>query len=138
MADLGWESDDPAFRHRFTSHLVPGATAEGMSDIDETQLAAVPKDNLRAFLDFDACPDGSDDIASVACPVLLVHARDDRMVPLADGQYLSDRPRSFRVLVVESENHVPVPGTDDFVATVLPIGAFLRQAAPSGIRGGIS
>lgn len=131
MAELGWESDDPTFRRHFTSRLIPEAPPEMASDIDEVQRASVPRDNLRAFLEFDARLDVSDDLARVRCPVLLIHARDDRMVPLADGRYLAERLPCCRFMVVEGESHVAVPGTEDFDTTVAEIESFLRRHAPA-------
>ena len=131
MAELGWESDDPSFRRHFTSRLIPDAPPEMARDVDEAQRVSVPRDNLRAFLDFDARLDVVDDLVRVRCPVLLIHARDDRMVPIADGRHLAERLADCRFLTVDGDNHVPVPGTADFDTTVAAVAAFLREHAPA-------
>ena len=130
MAELGWDSDDPTFRRHFTSRLVPGATPEMAHDVEETQRAAIPKENLRALLYFNATIDVRDDVAHVACPVLLIHARDDRLMPFASGQFLADRLPSCQLIAVDGENHVAVPGTEDFDMTVAAIDTFLQEHAP--------
>lgn len=131
MMELGWESDDPTFRRHFTSRLVPDALPDMANQVDDLQRISIPKENLRDFLNFDAHIDVRDDARHVGCPVLLLHSRDDRMVPLADGEQLASLLPDCSFVTVEGPNHVVVPGTPGFETTIEECAAFLLRNAPA-------
>ena len=71
--------------------------------------------------------------AKVACPVLVMHARDDEVIPLALGRAVHDRITGSRL---REWYEVPRGGHNDCTeadAGFFPrVGAFLDRALPRG------
>lgn len=58
--------------------------------------------------------------SSVRCPTLVIHARGDRVVPVAHGRFLADRIEGARYLELDARDHFQwmSPDVDDFTAAV--------------------
>jgi pimeloyl-ACP methyl ester carboxylesterase len=89
LAAPGWGRDNPAFRQVFTSRFIPGATSQQMDWFNElcrrTSSPAVAADLLRARAQVDV----KDLLAKVHTPTLVVHAREDAVVPVAAGRQIA-------------------------------------------------
>ena len=103
---LGWGRDNPAFRQLFTSHFLPGGTKEQMDAFNELQRLTTSPENAarfeRAFYEIDVV-----DVArQVPVPTLVLHARDDAMVPFEEGRRLAALIPDARFVPLDSRNHI--------------------------------
>lgn len=126
LIELGWESADPTFRRHFTSRIAPDAPPELAREFDELQRIAVPKENLRNFMEFDAQLDITQDAKRVDCPVLLMHSFGDLMVPFSDGKYLASLLPNCTFIPLSGDNHTLIPGTLAFKEGMESIEKFLN------------
>ena len=89
LMKFGWGADDPTFRQIFTSQLMPKATREHADAFNELQRrSASPECAVRYYEtvnNFDVRPL----LPRVAAPTLVIHVRNDAMVPVQLGRELA-------------------------------------------------
>ena len=89
LMKLGWGGDDPTFRQIFTSQLMPTATRQQADAFNELQRkSASPECAVRYYEtvnNFDIRPL----LPRVATPTLVIHVRDDVMVPVELGREIA-------------------------------------------------
>ena len=106
LAQIGWGTDDAAFRQFFTSQFMPDGTAEQFAAFNELQrVSASPEQAVKSF-QVASQVDVSELARRVACPTLVVHARGDRRVPFEEGRLLASLVPNARFVPLESRNHV--------------------------------
>jgi DNA-binding winged helix-turn-helix (wHTH) protein/pimeloyl-ACP methyl ester carboxylesterase len=106
----GWGQEDSAFMRAFSSLYLPNGTREQIRWFAEMQRLATSGDlvvRLRM-----ACDDIDvvDLLPRVRVPTLVLHARQDGVVPVEQGRFLAANIAGARFVSLESENHVPLPG----------------------------
>ena len=130
---MGWGQGEPAFRRLFTTLFIPDATPQQMEWFDELQrVTAEPETALRirAARNRD---DVTDDARRITSPTLVVHARDDALVPFAEGRLLATLIPGARFVALESRNHILLPDDawDQFLAELHAfLGTAVEGAAP--------
>ncbi len=110
MMRQGWGQEDSAFMRAFSSLYLPNGSREQIRWFADMQRIATSGD-LAARLR-NAC----DDIdvmkllPEVRVPTLVLHARQDNVVPIEQGRFLAANIPGARFVSLESENHVPIQG----------------------------
>jgi len=102
----GWGKENPAFRQLFTSLFIPGGTAEQMQWLNDLQRNTTSPDNaarIRAALDEI---DVTDLLHHVRAPTLVMHCRDDGMIPFDEGRRLAAEIPGAHFVALEGRNHV--------------------------------
>jgi pimeloyl-ACP methyl ester carboxylesterase len=75
----------------------------------------LPRDTVLSFYDADPDVDVSGLLGRVRVPTLVVHGREDRIIPLAGAEYLSREIPGARLHVFHGKGHLPVfTATDEF------------------------
>jgi pimeloyl-ACP methyl ester carboxylesterase/DNA-binding CsgD family transcriptional regulator len=118
----GWGKDNPAFRQVFTSRFIPGATSEQMVWFNElckrTCSPAIAARLLRARADVDVL----DLLGKVRTPTLVIHAREDAVVPVVCGREIASLIPGAEFVELDSRNHILLegePAWERFCAAVL-------------------
>jgi pimeloyl-ACP methyl ester carboxylesterase/DNA-binding CsgD family transcriptional regulator len=128
LTQLGWGKDNPVFRELFTRRFVPGASPEQLRWFNElctrTTTPAIASRVLasRAVIDVVAL------LPAVSVPTLVIHARDDEVVPFAEGQLLASEIPGARFVMLESRNHVLLQGEPAWAKFEEAVLAFTGQA----------
>jgi len=102
----GWGRDNPAFRQIFTSLFIPGGTAKQMQWFNDLQRITTSPDNavrMRTVMD-DI--DVTDLLSQVKVPTLVLHSREDALVPFDEGRRIAAGIKGARFVALESRNHV--------------------------------
>jgi DNA-binding CsgD family transcriptional regulator len=106
LARFGWGRDHAAFRHLFTSRFMPDATeqqVEWFSDLcRKTTSPEIAGELLRTRSGIDI----SALLPHVTMPTLVLHARNDLVVPLAEGRLIAARIPSAQFVELDSRNHI--------------------------------
>lgn len=102
----GWGGKNAAFRQIFTTAFFPDAPKEHMDWFNELQRQTTSPDNAAAILSALGDVDIRDDLARVRAPTLVLHSRDDAVVPMKDGIELASGIRGARFVPIDSSNHV--------------------------------
>jgi pimeloyl-ACP methyl ester carboxylesterase/DNA-binding CsgD family transcriptional regulator len=128
----GWKAPNPAFRSVFGALFLPDGTPEQMAWYEDllwrTTTAAAATGLFRARGGLNVCALAP----RVRARTLVMHARDDRVVPSEEGRLLAALIPDARFVLLESANHILLehePAWDVFLSE---IGAFLGTDAKPG------
>lgn len=106
LVRAGWARDNPAFRQVFTSRFIPGGTDEQLrwfTDLaKKTTSAAIAAPIMETRGDIDI----TDLLDQIRIPTLVLHSRNDAVVPFAEGQMLAARIPNAEFVELDSRNHV--------------------------------
>ena len=121
LIEANWGKDNPAFRQIFTSLFVPDATPEQVESFNELQrITTSPAVAVRirdAVENFDVVHD----LAKVMVPTLVLHCRDDGMVPFEEGRRMAAMIPGAQFVALEGRNHLILenePAMDRFFEEV--------------------
>ncbi len=103
---MGWGQGLPAFRRLFTTLFIPDASPEQMQWFDELQRVTSDPGTAERIRNARNHDDVTDEATRVACPTLVMHARDDALVPFAEGRLLATLIPGARFVTLESRNHI--------------------------------
>lgn len=106
LARLGWGQDHPAFRHLFTSRFIPDATQEQIDWFSELCRKTTSPAIAGELLERRSRIDVVHLLDQVKAPTLVLHARDDVVVPLAEGRLIAARIPSAQFVELDSKNHI--------------------------------
>jgi pimeloyl-ACP methyl ester carboxylesterase/DNA-binding CsgD family transcriptional regulator len=102
----GWTSDEPAYRHLFSMLFLPQGTPEQMAWYDELLRRTTSAEAAVRLFRARGAVDVVDTARSVTVRTLVIHARDDRVVPVEEGRLLASLIPDARLIVLDSANHI--------------------------------
>ena len=103
---LGWGKENPVFRQLFTSRFIPGGTPEQIAWFNDLCRETTSPEMAAELLRKRAQMDVVDLLEQVRVPTLVIHGRDDNVVPLAEGRFLASRIPNAQFVELASRNHV--------------------------------
>jgi pimeloyl-ACP methyl ester carboxylesterase len=106
LFEQNWGQLNAATRQIFTTALFPGATTEEFEAFNELQRHGISPENAARL--FRACHaiDVREDAKRVEAPTLVVHARDERGVPVECSRVMASLIPNSRFLTLDSKNHM--------------------------------
>ena len=127
MVDLmrvAWEKRNPAFRQVFTSRFIPDGTAEQLQWFNDLCMKTATGSVMAALLDARAVVDISASLGAVRVPALVLHARGDEVIPLAEGRLMASGIPGAEFVELDSRNHILLehePAWERFCSAVLGV-----------------
>lgn len=103
---LGWGQDNPAFRQVFTTLFMPDATLEQTRSFNELQRQTTSPANAVHFEEAFYALDVTELARKVTVPTLILHARDDAMVPFEEGRRLGGLIPESTFVPLDGRNHI--------------------------------
>ena len=103
---VGWGKENPAFRQLFTSRFIPGGTAEQLAWFNELCRRTTTGEIAAELLRMRAKMDVMHLLDQVQCPTLVIHSREDAVVPFREGRVLASGIRDAQFVELPSKNHV--------------------------------
>ncbi|HET9157586.1 MAG TPA: alpha/beta fold hydrolase [Myxococcaceae bacterium] len=119
---FGWGKENPTFRQIFTSRFIPGATEEQMGWFNELCAKTTSPKIAAELMESRGKIDVVDVLGRVRTPTLVVHARNDQVVPLEEGRLIASAIPGAEFVEVDSSNHILLesePAWDRFRGAVL-------------------
>ena len=107
---LGWGRDNPAFRQLWTTLFRPDASPQESEWMNEFQRITSSPDNAALMMAEFPKIDITDLLPKVCCPTLVMHSRDEAVVPASEGRLIASRIRGARYVELPSRSHEVVPG----------------------------
>lgn len=101
-----WGSDNSAFRQIFTSRFIPEGTNEQLRWFNDLCRKTVSPDMAPTLLRARAETDVTPLLPQVKTPTLVLHGRQDEVVPLSEGRLLATEIPGAQFVELESRNHV--------------------------------
>lgn len=103
---MGWAIDNPAYQELFAKLLMPEGNPEQLRCLcEQQQRSATPEVAAQLFGLFQSC-DISELITKISHPALVLHLRNDAMVPFAYGQEMAGALPNARFVPLEGNNHM--------------------------------
>ena len=127
LTELGWGTDNPAYRHIFSQTFMPEASAEDLAWFDEFQRRTTSPKNAARFQDAFGHIDVRHRLADVKAPTLVLHSKYDQRIPLETGRALASGIPDAQFVPVESRNHILVDHEPAWRICVETIGQFLLE-----------
>ena len=109
MIDLvrhGWGSDNPTFRQVFTSRFIPGGTDEQLGWFNDICRKTTSGEIAARLLESRAEVDVTSLLPTVRTPTLVLHSREDDVVPVTEGRILAANIPGAEYVELDSKNHV--------------------------------
>jgi len=123
----GWGQPESAFMKAFSSLFMPTATPEQIDSFVKMQLASASPENaakIRSAVDRFSVVDL---LEKIKAPTLVIHARNDAVHPLKQGQLLASGIPNAQFLQLESNNHAPLPHEDAWGVMISATLDFLSE-----------
>ena len=127
LSRVAWAQDNPTFRQVFTSRFIPGGTHEQLEWFNELCLKTTSGEVAAALLAARGDMDIEAQLAKVRAPTLVLHARNDEVVPIAEGRLMASGIPGAEFVELDSRNHILLeqePAWQRFCEAVL---GFLEQ-----------
>lgn len=122
---LGWGRDNPAFRQLWTTLFRPDASPEEAEWMNEFQRITSSPENAAIMMSQFTKIDITDLLPKICCPTLVLHSRDEAVVPVSEGRLIASRIRGARYVELPSRSHEVVPGEPAWQIFVDEISRFL-------------
>jgi pimeloyl-ACP methyl ester carboxylesterase/DNA-binding CsgD family transcriptional regulator len=106
LARVGWGRDNPTFRQLFTSRFIPGGTAEQLQWFNDLCLKTTTGEVVASLLEARAAIDVTADLGEVRAPALVLHARNDEVIPVEEGRLLAGGIPGAEFVELDSRNHI--------------------------------
>jgi pimeloyl-ACP methyl ester carboxylesterase/DNA-binding SARP family transcriptional activator len=108
LTETGWGQNNPAFRQMFTTLFFPDASAEEADWFNELQRRTTSPENAVRLQEAFGVIDVRDLLKDVRKPTLVIHARDDAVIPLSSGRALAAAIPGAEFVTLETRNHLPL------------------------------
>ncbi|MFG2307206.1 alpha/beta fold hydrolase [Streptomyces sp. NPDC048566] len=127
IARAGWRTQESSFLRYYASQFIGDATpAEWDAFAAYQRQTTSPANALRFLEEFTRI-----DVASVArevrCPTLIVHARDDPRVPVAQALELATLIPDSRLILLDGRNHLFTAADPAWPTYLAHLHAFLAE-----------
>ncbi|HKQ15863.1 MAG TPA: alpha/beta fold hydrolase [Steroidobacteraceae bacterium] len=106
LARVGWGKDNPSFRQIFTSRFIPGGTPEQLEWFNDLCLKTTTGEIFASLYGARAAVDVEASLAAVRVPTLVIHAREDEVIPVAEGRLLAAGIPGAEFVELDSRNHI--------------------------------
>ena len=127
LISSGWGQDNPAFRQVFTSLLIPGASSEQMNWFNELQRRTTTPENAVRLRKIQIDINVTDLAARVTAPTLVLHTRDDAVVPFEEGRLMAATIPNARFVALEGCNHLFLENEPAWPRFLKEVHTFLEQ-----------
>ena len=106
LTRIGWGKDNPTFRQVFTSRFIPGGTPEQIGWFNDLCLKTTTGELAALLFESRAVLDVSDLLGKITTPTLVLHARNDEITPIAEGQLMAAGVKDAEFVELDSRNHI--------------------------------
>jgi pimeloyl-ACP methyl ester carboxylesterase len=108
LMEGGWGQDNPAFRQIFSTAFFPDASKEEIDSFNELQRRSATPQNAIKILSTIGDIDLRSEVSEVRAPTLVIHGRNDLVIPFSDGKELAAGIPGARFVPLETKSHIPL------------------------------
>lgn len=127
----GWGARNPAFRRLFATLFLPEGTPEQIAWFDELQRTSASPETAARIWAARMIVDVSDLAPRLTVPTLVLHAREDGLVPYKYGRELASVIPDARFVPLEGCNHILLEDEPAWPVFLAEVRAFLPAGAPA-------
>jgi pimeloyl-ACP methyl ester carboxylesterase/DNA-binding CsgD family transcriptional regulator len=129
----GWDDPNPTFRRVFSMLFLPRSTPEQMAWYDDLLRRSTSAEAAARLFDARGSVNVVEITPQVSVKTLVVHAREDRVVPVEEGRLLAALIPGAQLVLLESANHILLADEPAWPNFLSQLHAFLgteRTPAP--------
>ena len=127
MMEQGWGQNNPAFRQAFTSLFMPGASKAQMDWFNELQRLTTSPENAVRLFGVSGNIDIRDLLPQISVPTLVLHCRDDGIVPFDKGRKMAAGIPDARFVPLDGQNHLILEDEPAWPRFMEEVSAFLAE-----------
>lgn len=132
LVRVGWGAETPAYRRMFAELFMPDATEEQIAWFSELQRRTTRPDIAALIMESAGNIDVVDRLPLVKAPTLVLHPRDDVIVPFDQGRVIAAGIPHAQFVTLDSANHLLVEDEPAWQRFQSVVGEFLGwDGAPS-------
>jgi DNA-binding SARP family transcriptional activator/pimeloyl-ACP methyl ester carboxylesterase len=128
LIEHGWGQDNPAFRQVFTTLFFPEASPEQMHAFNELQRMTISPHNAARLNEAFGYLTVEHLLPLVKVPTLVLHCRDDGVVPFDEGRLLASGIPGAKLVALEGRNHILLEHEPAWSRFLSEIRQFLADA----------
>ncbi|WP_319546405.1 alpha/beta hydrolase [Ruegeria conchae] len=122
LAAGGWSAPELSFVSAMMLSYFPEGPLDAVHDMARNMIDASSESAILKVRDAIHSDSVLTLLPQVQCPTLIIHARHDNVHPLSEAQKLAAGIPNSEMLVLNTANHIPLPGNavwEEFVAALL-------------------
>lgn len=108
LLESGWGQDNPAYRQLFSTAFFPTASKEALDGFNELQRRSASPQMAMSMLATIGDIDLRELAPEIRAPTLVLHGRNDMVIPFRDGQELAASIPGARFVPLDTRNHIPM------------------------------
>jgi pimeloyl-ACP methyl ester carboxylesterase/DNA-binding CsgD family transcriptional regulator len=133
LARAAWGQDNATFRQVFTSRFIPGGTPEQLSWFNELCLRSTDGETAARLFEARAVLDIEELLPLVKTPTVILHAREDAVVPIEEGRLLATAIPGAEFIELDSRNHVLLESEPAWQRFREAVVGFLKPSAAANV-----
>ena len=106
LVEIGWGQQNPAFRRIYTSMFLPDGTEEQLNWFDELCARTTTPELAARLMKEQSLAEFSEWPERVKVPTLVMHCREDGVVPYTQGVEIASRIPNAEFVEIDSRNHI--------------------------------
>jgi pimeloyl-ACP methyl ester carboxylesterase/DNA-binding winged helix-turn-helix (wHTH) protein len=127
LLQQGWGDEHSAFMRMFSTRYLPSGSPEQLTLMAKLAFLATSRENALKVM-IESCEiDVVDLLPRVSVPTLVLHCQHDSVVPFDEGRRVAMSIPNARLVSLESENHIPLPGEPAWAKFTGELLAFLSD-----------
>lgn len=138
LIELGWGTDNRAFRQVFATQFLPEASPELIEAFDELQRESSSASDAVRIMQVSIQFDVSELARRIECPTLILHARGDGRIPFEEGRIMASLIPGARFVPLASRNHILLESEPAWGRFLEEVNGFLPAGAGDGAFVGLS
>ena len=127
LTEVGWGTDNPAYRHIFSQTFMPEAGPERLAWFDEFQRQTTSPRNAARFQDAFGHIDVRHRLSEVKAPTIVLHSKYDQRIPLELGRELASAIPNAQFVPLESRNHILLDDEPAWRTCVEAVANFMAE-----------
>jgi pimeloyl-ACP methyl ester carboxylesterase len=125
MLEAGWGRDESPFGRMYASQFMPEGTPAQWAAFVELQRRTTSAANARRIMTESAHIDVTEVATRVSTPTLVLHADDDRRVPIEEGERFAALVPGARFVPLRGHNHILLEGEPAWAEFLARVRAFI-------------
>ncbi|MGI3184832.1 alpha/beta fold hydrolase [Nioella aestuarii] len=127
LVSEGWDTPASPFAAALLYSYFPEGPLDAVQAMGRNMQQASSKANLLGIRTAIDEISAIDLLPRITCPTLIIHARDDAVHPLSEARKLAAGIDGAEMVVLETANHIPIPGNPVWEDFMTLLEDFLRS-----------
>jgi pimeloyl-ACP methyl ester carboxylesterase/DNA-binding CsgD family transcriptional regulator len=137
VMELGWRNENPGYGQFFSSMHIPDATAEQTRSYNDLLRLTTSPANAIGLLQAYLRTDVRELVPKVCCPTLVLHPRNDPIIPFDQGRTVAALIPGAQFVPLESRNRILLDTGPAWQQLVDALDDFLPSSSASSPAGSL-